>query len=389
MNTFEKDKTYITHTYNRYPVCFVKGEGSHLYDDKGKEYIDMGTGIGVDVLGISYEPWIEAVTKQLHTLNHVSNLFYTMPQTDLAQALCEKTGMKDVFFSNSGAEANECAIKGARKYSIDKYGKDRTTIVTLINSFHGRTITTLAATGQDVFHQNFFPLTEGFLYTPANDLDAFIKLCEAHPEICAVMVEPIQGEGGVHPLDKDFFEGVGAYAKEHDILLVVDEVQTGNGRTGKLYGYMNYDVTPDIISTAKGLGGGLPIGATLFGEKTKDVLSSGTHGSTFGGNLIVCAGALAILDYIDDKLLDSVAEKGKFIKESFEGAKGVKSVAGMGLMWGIEPEKDVSTIVPKLLEKGVVVLTAKEKIRLLPALNIPEEDLEKAVSIMKEVLAED
>lgn len=389
MNTFEKDKTYITHTYNRYPVCFVKGEGSHLYDDKGKEYIDMGTGIGVDVLGISYEPWIEAVTKQLHTLNHVSNLFYTMPQTDLAQALCEKTGMKDVFFSNSGAEANECAIKGARKYSIDKYGKDRTTIVTLINSFHGRTITTLAATGQDVFHQNFFPLTEGFLYTPANDLDAFIKLCEAHPEICAVMVEPIQGEGGVHPLDKDFFEGVGAYAKEHDILLVVDEVQTGNGRTGKLYGYMNYDVTPDIISTAKGLGGGLPIGATLFGEKTKDVLSSGTHGSTFGSNPIVCAGALAILDYIDDKLLDSVAEKGKFIKESFEGAKGVKSVAGMGLMWGIEPEKDVSTIVPKLLEKGVVVLTAKEKIRLLPALNIPEEDLEKAVSIMKEVLAED
>ena len=389
MNTFEKDKTYITHTYNRYPVCFVKGEGSHLYDDKGKEYIDMGTGIGVDVLGISYEPWIEAVTKQLHTLNHVSNLFYTMPQTDLAQALCEKTGMKDVFFSNSGAEANECAIKGARKYSIDKYGKDRTTIVTLINSFHGRTITTLAATGQDVFHQNFFPLTEGFLYTPANDLDAFIKLCEAHPEICAVMVEPIQGEGGVHPLDKDFFEGVGAYAKEHDILLVVDEVQTGNGRTGKLYGYMNYDVTPDIISTAKGLGGGLPIGATLFGEKTKDVLSSGTHGSTFGGNPIVSAGALAILDYIDDKLLDSVAEKGKFIKESFEGAKGVKSVAGMGLMWGIEPEKDVSTIVPKLLEKGVVVLTAKEKIRLLPALNIPEEDLEKAVSIMKEVLAED
>lgn len=269
MNTFEKDNTYITHTYNRYPVCFVKGEGSHLYDDKGKEYIDMGTGIGVDVLGISYEPWIEAVTKQLHTLNHVSNLFYTMPQTDLAQALCEKTGMKDVFFSNSGAEANECAIKGARKYSIDKYGKDRTTIVTLINSFHGRTITTLAATGQDVFHQNFFPLTEGFLYTPANDLDAFIKLCEAHPEICAVMVEPIQGEGGVHPLDKDFFEGVGAYAKEHDILLVVDEVQTGNGRTGKLYGYMNYDVTPDIISTAKGLGGGLPIGATLFGEKQR------------------------------------------------------------------------------------------------------------------------
>ena len=388
MNTIALDKEYIVHAYNRYPVCFVSGKGSILTDDQGKEYIDLGSGIGVDIFGIAHEPWMEAVTKQLHTLNHVSNLFYTHPDAKLAQLLCEKTGMKKVFFSNSGAEANECAIKGARKYSIDKYGKDRNVIVTLINGFHGRTITTLAATGQDVFHQNFFPLTEGFLYTPANDLDAFIKLCEGNKNICAVMIEPIQGEGGVHPLSKDFFEGVAKYAKEHDILLVVDEVQTGNGRTGKLYGYMNYDVQPDIVSTAKGLGGGLPIGATMFNEKTENVFTYGTHGSTFGGNPIACAGAVSIISEINDALLADVKAKGDYIRSELEGAKGVKSIAGMGLMLGIEPEKDVNTLVPKLLEKGVVVLTAKEKIRLLPALNIPMDQLKKAVAIIKEVVAE-
>lgn len=388
MNTIEQDKEYIVHAYNRYPICFVEGKGSTLIDDQGKKYIDLGSGIGVDIFGIANEPWMEAVTKQLHTLNHVSNLFYTRPDTELAKLLCEKTGMKKVFFSNSGAEANECAIKGARKYSIDKYSKDRNVIVTLINGFHGRTITTLAATGQDIFHQNFFPLTEGFLYTPANDLDAFVKLCEENPNICAVMMEPIQGEGGVHPLFKEFFEGVAAYAKAHDILLVVDEVQTGNGRTGKLYGYMNYDVEPDIVSTAKGLGGGLPIGATMFNAKTENVFTYGTHGSTFGGNPIACAGAVSILSSIDDKLLEEVKEKGNYIRNELEQAKGVKSVAGMGLMLGIEPEKDVNTLVPKLLEKGVVVLTAKEKIRLLPALNIPMDQLKEAVAILKEVLAE-
>ncbi len=389
MNTIEKDQTYVVHAYNRYPVCFVSGKGSTLVDENGKEYIDLGSGIGVDIFGIAHEPWMAAVEKQLHTLNHVSNLFYTQPDAELAEILCQKTGMKKVFFANSGAEANECAIKGARKYSIDKYGKDRTTIVTLINSFHGRTITTLAANGQEVFHQNFFPLTPGFLYTPANDLDAFIKLCEAHPEICAVMVEPIQGEGGVHPLDKDFFEGIDKYAHEHDILLVVDEVQSGNGRTGELYGYMNFDVHPDIVSTAKGLGGGLPIGACLFNDKTENVITYGTHGSTFGGNPIACAGAVSILKEIDDTLLASVKEKGDYIKKEMEHAKGVKSVAGMGLMLGIEPEKEVGPLVNKLLEKGVVVLTAKNKIRLLPALNIPMEQLQKAVSILKEVLVED
>lgn len=389
MNTIEKDQKYIAHAYHRYPVCFVSGKGSILTDEDGKEYIDLGSGIGVDIFGIAHEPWMAAVEKQLHTLNHVSNLYYTKPDAELAELLCEKTGMKKVFFSNSGAEANECAIKGARKYSIDKYGKDRNVIVTLINGFHGRTVTTLAATGQDVFHQNFFPLTEGFLYTPANDLPAFIDLCEKNPNVCAVMMESIQGEGGVHPLDKDFFEGVNKYAKEHDILLIVDEVQTGNGRTGKLYGYMNFDVQPDIVSTAKGLGGGLPIGATMFGEKTQDVFTYGTHGSTFGGNPIACAGAVSILKEIDDALLASVKEKGDYIKKEMEGAKGVKSVAGMGLMLGIEPVAPVAPIVEKLLAKGVVVLTAKEKIRLLPALNIPMEQLKKAVAIMKDVLAEE
>lgn len=387
MNTFEKDKNYIAHTYARYPVCFVKGKGSLLYDENGKEYIDMGSGIGVDIFGISDDGWIAAVEKQLHTLNHVSNLFYTQPMAELAEMLCEKTGMKKVFFGNSGAEANECAIKGARKYSIDKYGKDRTTIVTLINSFHGRTVTTLAATGQDVFHQNFFPLTEGFKYTPANDLDAFIQLCENDPTICAVMMEPIQGEGGVHPLQKDFFEGVYQYAKAHDILLVVDEVQTGNGRTGKLYGYMNYDVQPDIVSTAKGLGGGLPIGACLFNEKTQDVLDAGSHGSTFGGNPIAAAGACYILSKLDDQFLAELVKKGEILKEAFTGAKGVKSIVGMGLMWGIEPEGNLSDIVNELLKEGVVVLTAKTKIRLLPALTIPEDQLKKAISVMKDVLA--
>lgn len=389
MNIPQLDNTYIANTYARFPVTIARGKGSLVWDADDKVYIDMATGIAVNSFGIADPAWIRAVTEQLCTVQHTSNLYYTAPDAQLAQLLCEKTGMKKVFFSNSGAEANECAIKGARKYSIDKYGKDRNVIVTLINGFHGRTVTTLAATGQDVFHQNFFPLTEGFLYTPANDLPAFIDLCEKNPNVCAVMMESIQGEGGVHPLEKDFFEGVNKYAKEHDILLIVDEVQTGNGRTGKLYGYMNFDVQPDIVSTAKGLGGGLPIGATMFGEKTQDVFTYGTHGSTFGGNPIACAGAVSILKEIDDALLASVKEKGDYIKKEMEGAKGVKSVAGMGLMLGIEPVAPVGPIVEKLLAKGVVVLTAKEKIRLLPALNIPMEQLKKAVAIMKDVLAEE
>lgn len=387
MFTIEKDQKYIAHTYNRYPVCFIEGKGSKLYDDKGKEYIDLGSGIGVNILGIADENWIAAITSQASTLNHVSNLYYTKPMADLAELLAEKTGMKSVFFSNSGAEANECAIKAARKYSFNKYGKGRGTIVTLINSFHGRTLATLRATGQEVFHNYFFPFPEGFVHTPANDLDAFISLCESDPSICAILVEPIQGEGGVHPLDKSFFEGVDKYAKEHDILLLVDEVQTGNGRTGAFYGYMHYNVKPDIVSTAKGLGGGLPISATLFFDKTEKVLTPGSHGSTFGGNPIAAAGAVSLLSRVDEKLLAKVKEKGDFIKKELENAKGVKSVAGMGLMWGIEPEGDLSSIINTLLGKGVVVLTAKNKIRLLPALNIPMEDLKKAVEIIKEVLA--
>ena len=390
MNTEEKDAAYIAHTYSRYPVCFVKGKGSHLIDEEGKDYIDMGSGIGVDIFGVADEKWMDAVTSQLHVLNHVSNLFYTKPMAGLAEMLCQKTGMKKVFFSNSGAEANECAIKGARKYSIDKYGKERNEIITLINGFHGRTITTLAATGQDIFHKDFFPFTPGFLYTPANDLPSFIKLCEEHPQVCAVMVEPIQGEGGVHPLSKEFFEGVGQYAKDHDILLIVDEVQTGNGRTGKLYGYMNYDVEPDIVSTAKGIGGGLPLGVTMFNEKTENVYTPGTHGSTFGGNPVSAASANVVLDTVmKPEFLKEVEEKGAYIREKVLGfhSPAVKNVRGMGLMLGIivDPEKRAG-YVAKLMEKGVLVLTAgTDAIRLLPPLVITYEEIDQALEAMKGV----
>ena len=384
MNTEEKDAAYIAHTYSRYPVCFVKGKGSHLIDEEGKDYIDMGSGIGVDIFGVADEKWMDAVTSQLHVLNHVSNLFYTKPMAGLAEMLCQKTGMKKVFFSNSGAEANECAIKGARKYSIDKYGKERNEIITLINGFHGRTITTLAATGQDIFHKDFFPFTPGFLYTPANDLPSFIKLCEEHPQVCAVMVEPIQGEGGVHPLSKEFFEGVGQYAKDHDILLIVDEVQTGNGRTGKLYGYMNYDVEPDIVSTAKGIGGGLPLGVTMFNEKTENVYTPGTHGSTFGGNPISCAGGLAVLETVNKPgFLDEVARKGAYIREKLLTSPEVASVSGMGLMIGIElKNKKAGDVVKAALDKGLLLLTAKTKIRLLPPLTITYEEIDKGLEIL-------
>ena len=383
----KRDGEYVLHTYNRNPIVLEKGHGLRAIGPEGQQYLDFTSGIGVNSLGYCDLDWAEAVSEQAHKLQHSSNLYYTAPCGKLAKKLCKRTGMSKVFFGNSGAEANEGAIKAARKYSVDHYGKDRTTVITLVNSFHGRTIATLTATGQEVFHNYFGPFNEGFLYAPAGDMEALQELVDRNT--CAVMLELIQGEGGVMALDPDYVQAVRKLCDEKDLVLIVDEVQTGVGRTGTFLCCEHYNLKPDVVTLAKGLGGGLPIGAVLMNEKVAAGMGPGTHGSTFGGNPIVCAGALAILDYIDDKLLDSVAEKGKFIKESFEGAKGVKSVAGMGLMWGIEPEKDVSTIVPKLLEKGVVVLTAKEKIRLLPALNIPEEDLEKAVSIMKEVLAED
>ncbi len=387
MNTFEKDGQYIAHTYARFPLQIVSGKGSILTDSQGKEYIDLGTGIAVNTFGTADEEWIKAVTGQLGKFSHTSNLFYSSPCADLAEVLCRRTGMKKVFFSNSGAEANECAIKAARGYAAQKWGKDRYTIITLNNSFHGRTITTLAATGQEVFHKDFTPLTPGFVSVPANDLEA-VRSAILEYNAIAVMFETVQGEGGVLPLEKSFVQGLAQLREEFGILLIADEVQTGNGRTGRLYGYMNYHILPDIVTTAKGLGGGLPIGATLLGESVQDVYQPGSHGSTFGGNPAVCAGALNVINRIDEDLLAGVRAKSQYIFDSLSGAKGVKSVSGLGLMIGIEPVGDAKQILAKCREKGVIALTAKNKVRLLPPLNIPMNLLEQAIAVLKDAFAE-
>ena len=386
MDIQKLDQTYIANTYARFPVTIVKGKGSLVWDESGKEYIDLSTGIAVDIFGVADESWMAAVTAQLGTLQHISNLFYTQPCVKLAQMLCEKTGMKKVFFGNSGAEANECAIKAARKYAEEKKGKDYYTIITLKNSFHGRTITTLAATGQDVFHKDFTPLTEGFVYAEPNDLADLQRLVSEN-KCAAIMMEVVQGEGGVMPLDKAYVQGAAKLCAEQDILLICDEVQIGNGRSGMLYGYMNYGVQPDIVSTAKGLAGGLPLGATMLGEKVKDVLDAGSHGSTFGGNPVCCAGAINVLSRLDEAMLAGVRERSAYIRQELEGAKGVVSVSGLGLMLGIKTEKDAAGIIAACREKGVIVIKAKDKLRLLPALNIPMEQLKKAVAVIKECCA--
>lgn len=389
MTTKELDSKYIANTYARFPIVLDHGKGSLVWDTEGKEYIDMGSGIAVNAFGLADEPWIAAVTAQLGKLQHSSNLYYTEPDALLAEQLCERTGMKKVFFANSGAEANECAIKCARKYAADKYGADkRCKIVTLVNSFHGRTITTLAATGQDELHQDFQPLTDGFLYTPANDCAALKALVEGDDAIAAIMFELVQGEGGVTPLTQEFVDCIAEICAERDILMVCDEVQTGNGRTGSLYAWMQYGIVPDIMSTAKGLGGGLPIGACLFGEKTEHTLTAGTHGSTFGGNPAVCAGALNILSRIDDALLAEVKVKSEYIKRELDGAPGVESVAGLGLMLGIKTVKPLNDVVAACRENGVLVLTAHGKMRLLPALNIPMELVENAIGVIKSCCAD-
>ena len=381
------DKKYIANTYARFPLTATSGKGSLVWDENGKEYIDLASGIAVNTFGIADEEWKNAVIAQLGTLQHMSNLYFTEPCIKLAQMLCERTGMKKVFFSNSGAEANECAIKAARKYAAEKKGKDCCTIITLKNSFHGRTITTLAATGQDVFHNDFTPLTEGFVYAAANDIEE-IKTLLSKYKCAAIMMETVQGEGGVNPLDKDYVKAVAELAEKEDVLLICDEVQTGNGRTGKLYSYMNYEITPDIVSTAKGLAGGLPLGATMLGEKVQNVLTPGSPGSTFGGNPVCCAGALSILGRLDEKLFSEVREKSNYIKNQLEGAKGILGVSGLGLMLGIKTEKDAGTVIKECMDKGVLVIQAKDKVRLLPALNIPMELLETAVSVIKIVCAD-
>ncbi len=381
MNIKEKDSQYVAHTYARFPLEIVKGEGSLLWDEQGKEYIDMGSGIAVSALGSCDAGWIAAVEQQLHRVQHTSNLFYTAPQAELAEILCKRTGMKKVFFGNSGAEANECAIKVARKYAAEKKGADYYTIITLENSFHGRTLATLAATGQEVFHQDFLPMMPGFAYAPANDLEAVKTLCKEQ-KIAAIMVETVQGEGGVLPLTKEFCQGLQQIAKEQDILLIVDEVQTGNGRTGMLYGYMNFGLTPDLVTTAKGLGGGLPIGACLLGERVEEVLTPGSHGSTFGGNPIAAAGAVHILSRIDEQMLAEVREKSAYLIEKFKNAPGIRSVSGMGLMLGLETERPAGEVLDRCRALGVLVLKAKEKVRLLPPLNIPMDLLEKAADVI-------
>ena len=384
-STIYKDKTYVANTYARFPIELVSGKGSTVIDSEGKEYTDLGTGIAVNSFGVADDEWVAAVTDQLGKLQHSSNLYYTGPCASLAEQLCLRTGMKKVFFSNSGAEANETAIKAARKYACDRRGKDSYKIITLNGSFHGRTLTTLAATGQDVFHKEFLPLTDGFV---SIDPTPEALAAAVDENTAAVMFELVRGEGGVLPTDKAFVDAAVKLAKEKDILLICDEVQTGNGRTGSLYAFMQYGFTPDIVTTAKGLGGGLPIGATMLGERVQDIFTPGLNGSTFGGNPVACAGALNILSRIDDELLAGVRERSELIKKELEGADGVVEVTGLGLMLGVQTVKSAAEIVAKCREEGVLVLTAKTKVRLLPALNIPKEQLIRAIAVLKAACAE-
>lgn len=386
MLTQTLDQQYLAHTYNRFPLEIVGGKGSLLRGADGREYIDLGSGIGVNIFGMDDDEWRNAVTAQLGRFQHVSNLYYSEPAAKLAQMLCERTGLKRVFFSNSGAESNECAIKAARKWAAEHKGPEYCSIITLRGSFHGRTLGTLAATGQDVFHHDFLPLTEGFVYAEPNDLADLARLI-AENKCAAVMMEVVQGEGGVMPLDEAYVKGAAKLCQENDLLLICDEVQIGNGRSGMLYGYMTYGVQPDIVSTAKGLAGGLPLGATLLGEKVQNVLSAGTHGSTFGGNPVCCAGAINVLERLDEAMLQGVQARSAYIKQELADAKGVIGVSGLGLMLGIQTEKNAADIIAACREKGVLVIKAKDKLRLLPALNIPMGQLAKAVAVIKECCA--
>lgn len=387
MDIRETDSEYVAATYSRFPLTVTGGQGSVLVGDDGRKYIDLGTGIAVNTFGMCDGEWVEAVKKQLDTCGHTSNLYYTEPCAVLAKMLCERTGMKKVFFSNSGAEANECAIKAARRFAFRKYGDEsRSTVITLKSSFHGRTVTTLAATGQDAFHTEFGPFTGGFVYAEAGDLDGLEALCKQG--CCAVMFECVQGEGGVNALDADFVHGIFGLCEKYGILTIADEVQCGNGRSGKLYAYMNYGVTPDIVTNAKGLAGGLPLGATMFGERAADIYTPGSHGSTFGGNPICAAGAVNVLSRIDDDLLAGVVRRSEIIRSYLAGKPGIVSISGMGLMLGIETVKSAADVITYCREHGVLVLSAKNRVRLLPALNIPEDLLLRALEVIAASAAE-
>lgn len=381
------DSDYIAQTYGRFNLALSHGKGCQVWDFEGNEYLDFTSGIGVNSLGWADEDWLKAVVHQASSLAHTSNLFFTEPSSRLAKKLAEASGLKRAFFANSGAEANEGAIKTARKYSHDKYGKDRATVLTLVNSFHGRTISTLSATGQEVFHQHFFPFTKGFDHTPANELLA-LETRLGQKDVCAIILEVVQGEGGVCSLDHEYLQGVQALCHQYDVLLIIDEVQTGIGRTGTMFAYQQFGLTPDIITLAKGLGGGLPIGAFVLGEKVQDTLGKSDHGSTFGANPVSCAGANAVLAKIDDAFLAEIKRKGEKLQKALAALPKVKSVSGLGLMIGVEFEEGTKAadIVAKCIKKGVLFLTAKTKLRLLPPLIINDEQIEKGIALLKEVL---
>lgn len=388
MNTKELDKKYIMNTYGRYNVALKSGKGCTAYDENGKKYLDVSSGIGVNSLGYCEDGWVNAVSSQLNTIQHMSNYFYCAQASELAGKLCNLTGLSKVCFSNSGAEANECAIKIARKYSFDKYGKDRNEIISLKDSFHGRTVTTLSATGQDNFHNYFFPFTEGFKYAEPN-IESVKSLVS--DKTCAVLIECVQGEGGVNILDKNFVKDIRALCDKKDIILITDEVQTGIGRTGKLFCYENFEITPDLVTCAKGLGGGLPIGLCICSDKLKDVMQPSTHGSTFAANPAVCAGANYVIEKISNaEFLSEVNKKGEYLKEKLLKIDGIKSVRGLGLMIGIELEKDnAKDISIKCVENGLLIITAKNLLRMLPPLNISYTEIDEAVKILNTTIQED
>ena len=456
MLTQTLDQQYLAHTYNRFPLEIVGGKGSLLRGADGREYIDLGSGIGVNIFGMDDDEWRDAVTAQLGRFQHVSNLYYSEPAAKLAQMLCERTGLKRVFFSNSGAESNECAIKAARKWAAEHKGPEYCSIITLRGSFHGRTLGTLAATGQDVFHRDYQPLPGGFLYAQPGECEALERLAAEHPcaailfeavqgeggvrpigqefasgrtlgtlaatgqdvfhrdyqplpggflyaqpgecealerlaaehPCAAILFEAVQGEGGVRPIGQEFASCLQEVCRRHDLLLMADEVQLGNGRSGSLYGYMNYGLQPDVVSTAKGIGGGLPLGVTMFGERVADVFHPGDHGTTFGGNPVCCAGAVNILSRIDDRLLEGVRERSDYLRRTLQAAPGIRSVTGMGLMLGLEIDIPAREFAERALREGVLVTTAKQKIRLLPALNIPMELLKTAAQALVHCAAE-
>jgi len=388
MNTIEKFDKHVMHSYGRYPLVMQKGEGRHCTDENGKTYIDFGSGIGTNSLGYCDEKWADAVCAQVRTVQHTSNYYYTAIQAEFAEKLCNISGYDSVFFGNSGAEANECAIKIARKYSFDKYGKNRHNIITLVNSFHGRTIATLSATGQDVFHNYFFPFLEGFVNVTANDIeDLKSKLDDS---VCAVMLEYVQGEGGVNALNQDFVDAVFELCAEKDVLVIADEVQTGAGRTGKFLAGEYFGKKADITTMAKGIAGGIPIGACLTTEKCSGVLTAGTHGSTFGGNPIACAGGIAVIDRLEsDGFLESVSKKAELFRKELSKCSEVASLSGLGLMIGIELKtKNAGDVARKALDKGLLVLTAKTKVRLLPPLTISQEEIEDGLKILIDILEE-